>query len=159
MEKMKMEISNLNRTNDTLTDALHNMTKKYRRLQRSSESRGAGRLSTSTRRLISSLGSGAGGDTPSADTSTIKPSTDLEPSTSQQPPSFLEPDESDHGSTLKNIMEEYKMNQLGPDPSSKHQDNVNAKMFRIRKFLTYMAKGKTQLSTLLFLNETSKIHA
>ncbi|KAK7172420.1 hypothetical protein R3I93_004679 [Phoxinus phoxinus] len=115
-----MEISNLNRSNDTLTNALHNVTQKYCRLQRSSESRGAGRLSKSTRRLISSLGSGAGGD-PSADTSTVQPPSDLEPSTSQQPPSFEEPDESDHGSTLKNIMEDYKMNQLGPDPSSKHR--------------------------------------
>ncbi|CAM4574980.1 unnamed protein product [Leuciscus chuanchicus] len=97
IEKLKMEISNLNQSNDTLTDALRNVTLKYHRLQRRSESRGAGRLSKSTRRLISSLGSG--GD-PSADTSTVQPSSDLEPSTSQQPPSFEEPDESDHGSTL-----------------------------------------------------------
>ncbi|KAG1927358.1 hypothetical protein F2P79_024296 [Pimephales promelas] len=89
-----------------------------------------------------------------------RPSSDVEPSTSQQPPSFQEPESPpDHGVTLNNITEEFRLNQLGPDPSSKHTDDVNAKMYRMNQFLTHMSEGKTRLSTLIFLNETSRIHA
>ncbi|CAM4574988.1 unnamed protein product [Leuciscus chuanchicus] len=133
VERLKMENSQLNMCVDTLTTALRDVTRRYSRLQKRSVSKSSGRLSKTTKRLLSSLGSG--GD----------PLANTEASTLP--------------SASNTIMEEFRVNQLGPDPTSKHTDNVNAKMYRIKKFLRYMAEGKSRLSTLCFLNETSRIHA
>ncbi|KAG1927353.1 hypothetical protein F2P79_024291 [Pimephales promelas] len=58
VEKLRLENSNLNQSVDTLTTALRDITRRYRLLKKRSASKGAGRLSKATRRLISSLGSG-----------------------------------------------------------------------------------------------------
>ncbi|CAM4539474.1 unnamed protein product [Leuciscus chuanchicus] len=158
IQSLWTENKRLNEKVDTLSTALRDVTRRYRRLQKKSTSMAAGSSSKVKRRLFTSLGSG---DDPLSITqaSTLPPaSSDLEPSTSQQPDVSQEP-EFDQRLALKTIMEEFRVNQLGPDPSSKHKDNVNAKMYRIKKFLQYMAEGKSRLSTLCFLNETSRIHA
>ncbi|CAM4574692.1 unnamed protein product [Leuciscus chuanchicus] len=158
IQSLWTENKRLNEKVDTLSTALRDVTRRYRRLQKKSTSMAAGSSSKVKRRLFTSLGSR---DDPLSITqaSTLPPaSSDLEPSTSQQPDVSQEP-EFDQRLALKTIMEEFRVNQLGPDPSSKHKDNVNAKMYRIKKFLQYMAEGKSRLSTLCFLNETSRIHA
>jgi len=58
VEKLRLENSNLNQSVDTLTTALRDITRRYCLLKKRSASKGAGRLSKATRRLISSLGSG-----------------------------------------------------------------------------------------------------
>lgn len=56
------------------------------------------------------------------------------------------------------LLEEYRRHQEGPDPSRKLRENVSGKIYRIKKFLAFMAEGKTNLSSLVFLNETARIH-
>ncbi len=57
------------------------------------------------------------------------------------------------------ILEEYRQHQLGPDPTPKLRENVGGHIYRIKKFIAFMAEGKDKLSDFCFLNNTAKIHA
>lgn len=37
------------------------------------------------------------------------------------------------------------------------KENVSGKMYRIKKCIDYMSKGKTNLASLVFLNKTARI--
>ncbi|KAI2647251.1 hypothetical protein H4Q32_026407 [Labeo rohita] len=65
----------------------------------------------------------------------------------------------DHVSVLNEILEEYRRHQLGPDPTTKLRENVGCQIYRIKKFIAFMAEGKGKLSDFCFLNETAKLHA
>lgn len=101
VERLKIEKSRLNMSVETLTTAVRDVTRRYCRLQRRSVPKASGRLSEATARLLSSLRSG-GDPLANTEVSTLpSASSDLEPSTSQQPPGFQEPESPpDHGFTL-----------------------------------------------------------
>ncbi|KAA0701563.1 hypothetical protein E1301_Tti023211 [Triplophysa tibetana] len=54
-------------------------------------------------------------------------------------------------------MEQYRAHQEGPDPSTKLRDNVASKVYRIKRFIAYMAQGGGKLQTLDFLNQTERM--
>lgn len=60
---------------------------------------------------------------------------------------------------VDDLLEEYRRHQEGANPGPKLQNNVASKLFRIKKFLGYMAEGKTGLAKLLFLNNTGRIRS
>ncbi|KAL0147082.1 hypothetical protein M9458_057606, partial [Cirrhinus mrigala] len=53
------------------------------------------------------------------------------------------------------LIEEYRRHQEGADPSEKLKNNVASKIYHIKQFLGYMAVGKTNLASMVFLNETN----
>lgn len=55
------------------------------------------------------------------------------------------------------LLEEYKGHSEGPNPTTKLKENVASKIYRIKKFLAYMAQGESKLGTFLFLDNTQKI--
>lgn len=59
---------------------------------------------------------------------------------------------------IDEVLEQFRHFQEGPDPSRKLRENVGGKIYRIKKFLAFMAEGKSNLSQMVFLNETKKIH-
>ncbi|RXN21412.1 hypothetical protein ROHU_004691 [Labeo rohita] len=86
------------------------------------------------------------------------------PATSQQPEDRAEEpsaskEQPDHMSVLNEIVDEYRRHQLGPDPTTKLRENVGCQIYRIKKFIVFMAEGKGKLSDFCFLNETAKLHA
>ncbi|XP_056589091.1 uncharacterized protein LOC130409250 [Triplophysa dalaica] len=173
-QKLKEKIADLNRQVDTLTDTVREITQRYRRLQKrtSGAPRDAGRISRVTKSLLSSLGTKDRDKDLSAEPGESPPSQEIfEPTTSQQamagdkslasqkdiaksPPHFP-----DHATVLNEVLENLKAFQEGPDPTRKLKENVSGKIYRIKNFLAFMAAGKSNLSNLVFLNETARIHA
>ncbi|XP_051949113.1 uncharacterized protein LOC127620061 [Xyrauchen texanus] len=58
---------------------------------------------------------------------------------------------------LNVLLEEYRGDQEGPEPNPKLKENVGGKIYRIKNFIAFMAVGHTNLSSLLFLNDTPRI--
>ncbi|XP_057184636.1 uncharacterized protein LOC130551100 [Triplophysa rosa] len=54
-------------------------------------------------------------------------------------------------------MEQYRRHQEGPDPTPKLRDNVTSNVYRVKKFIAYMAKGGGKLQTLEFLDDTDRM--
>ncbi|RXN15049.1 hypothetical protein ROHU_028371 [Labeo rohita] len=177
---LRSQVADLNKQVDILTDSLKNVTRRYRMLKRKSTPLGAVRVGQVARKLLSSLGPEEEDvaeevlDDPAQTTTPGEPSTSQqpedraeEPSTSKEQPSSStqEPREKsppqypDHVSVLNEILEEYRRHHLGPDPTTKLRENVGCQIYRIKKFIAFMAEGKGKLADFCFLNETAKLHA
>jgi len=95
LERLKSENSRLNMCMD-----LRGVTRRYRRLETRSFSKASGRITKTTRKLLSSQ-EAVGDPVAATEASTLLSSSgNLEPSISQQPPGFQEPESPDHGLTL-----------------------------------------------------------
>ncbi|KAK1876435.1 Hydroxycinnamoyltransferase 2 [Dissostichus eleginoides] len=94
---------------------------------------------------------------------------DLDPAEEQlspPPPQTLEASPSssfrstefpDHVTVLNCLLEDFKVLQEGPDPSPKLKNNVQSKLHRIRKFVGWMSRGKTDLGKLQFLGDLDNL--
>ncbi|XP_055027024.2 uncharacterized protein [Misgurnus anguillicaudatus] len=71
---------------------------------------------------------------------------------SESPPHFPE-----HVTCLNVLLNEYRRHQEGPEPTPKLRENVGGKIYRIKNFLSFMAKGRSKLHTLTFLNDMDRI--
>ncbi|KAI7808200.1 hypothetical protein IRJ41_020067 [Triplophysa rosa] len=60
---------------------------------------------------------------------------------------------------VDDVLEKLREFQEGPDPSRKLKENISGKIYRVKKFLAFMAEGKSNLSNMVFLNETRKINS
>lgn len=54
-------------------------------------------------------------------------------------------------------MEEYSRYLLGGCPTAKHRENVRSAVARIKLFIRYMAHGRCQLSTWLFMDDIGRV--
>ncbi|KAK1875451.1 Tanabin [Dissostichus eleginoides] len=82
------------------------------------------------------------------------------PHTSEAGPSsrtFRLMDFPDDVPVLNSLLEEFKELQEGPDPSPKLQNNVGSKLHRIRHFVAWMSKGKSDLGKLKFLGDLDRL--
>ncbi|KAG1928571.1 hypothetical protein F2P79_023556 [Pimephales promelas] len=92
---------------------LRGVTRRYRRLETRSFSKASGRITKTTRKLVSSQ-EAVGDPVAATEASTLLSSSgNLEPSISQQPPGFQEPESPDHGLTLT-LLESDKCNTTLP---------------------------------------------
>ncbi|CAM4575034.1 unnamed protein product [Leuciscus chuanchicus] len=57
------------------------------------------------------------------------------------------------------IVEEYRRHREGPDPGTKLKENVGCQVYRIKKFLAVMSRGKKNLADFRFLDDTARIHS
>ncbi|RXN39294.1 LRR and PYD domains-containing 3-like protein [Labeo rohita] len=161
---LRSQVVYLNKQVDILTDSLKNVTRRYRMLKRKSTPLGAVRVGQVAQKLLSSLGPEEEDVTEEVLDAPVQTITPGEPSTSQQPEDRAEEpsaskEQTDHVSVLNEILEEYRRHQLGPDPTTKLRENVGCQIYRIKKFIAFMAEGKGKLSDFCFLNETAKLHA
>lgn len=58
---------------------------------------------------------------------------------------------------LDELLEDFRRHQEGPEPSMKLKDSVQSQVRQIKKFLGFMAVGKSHLATLEFLDNPSRI--
>ncbi|CAM4569148.1 unnamed protein product [Leuciscus chuanchicus] len=165
-ELLRAQVADLNRQVDTLSKTVRMVTRRNRILKRRSTSLGSARIGQVAQRLLSSLGPEeeecapveedvkSSPEVPSAtqqppalpDTGEEKPDNDGEkPSTSQQ----LQDDEA----VLNEIVEQYRRHREGPDPGTKLKENLVCKVYRIKKFLAVMSRGKKNLADFLFLKD------
>ncbi|XP_051553439.1 uncharacterized protein LOC127440720 isoform X3 [Myxocyprinus asiaticus] len=181
-QKLTSQVADLNLQVDTLTEALQNVTRRYRLLKRRSSAQASTRIGRVTQRLLSSLrpdeserDCSVGAETsmsPSVQPSFSKePPIGEQPSTSQQAPTSEQPSTQpgleqkkdphypEHMAALNELLEEYRRQQEGPDPSYKLKENVSGKIYMIKKFIAFMAQGKEKLDNLVFLNKMASIRA
>ncbi len=55
------------------------------------------------------------------------------------------------------LMEEFRGHSVGIDPTPKWINNVSSKIFRIKHFIGFMSAGQTNLASLTFLDNRSKV--
>ncbi|KAK7172392.1 hypothetical protein R3I93_004652 [Phoxinus phoxinus] len=181
-ELLRTQVGDLKRQVDTLSETLRMVTRRYRILKRRSTSLGSARIGQVAQRLLSSLGPEeeecgpveedvkSSPEVPSdmqqprdlPDTGEEKPDVDgAKPSTSQQPQDVDEdqPHYPDHVAVLNKIVEEYRRHREGPYPGNKLKENVGCQVYRIKKFLAVMSRGKKNLADFRFLNDTARIHS
>ncbi|XP_057180265.1 uncharacterized protein LOC130547909 [Triplophysa rosa] len=174
-ERFKAEIADLNKQVDTLTETVCDLTRRYRKLKdRYSGAPQAGRIRQITKRLLSSLGP----EDEDKDDAPVDPEENPlpqrcspQPTTSQQAIARGEssaqqrneerspPHYPDHVSVLNDVLEKLREFQEGPDPSRKLKENISGKIYRVKTFLAFMAEGKSNLSNMVLVNETRKIHS
>ncbi|XDV26279.1 hypothetical protein PO909_030037 [Leuciscus waleckii] len=65
----------------------------------------------------------------------------------------------DHERPVHEIVEEYRRHREGPDPGTKLKENVGCQVYRIKKFLAVMSRGKKNLADFRFLDDTARIHS
>ncbi|XP_076863981.1 uncharacterized protein LOC143516316 [Brachyhypopomus gauderio] len=63
----------------------------------------------------------------------------------------------DHVPQLNEILESYQYHQEGPDPSYRLQNNVKSKIYRIKRFIAYIAVGQSHLHEFTFLDNAPRI--
>ncbi|XP_065096456.1 uncharacterized protein [Paramisgurnus dabryanus] len=162
--RAREEVANLNQQVDTLTTALRDVTRRYRSLKRKFRPSSSAQLTSVTKKLLSALDEPQEGqDTPQDTPQQTPQETTLrypspEPSTSQEASEHL-PQYPEHVAALNELLEEYKRHQEGSDPSAKLLNNVASKIYRIKNFIGYMADGKTNLSSFLFLEDTQRVRS
>ncbi|KAA0702527.1 hypothetical protein E1301_Tti020932 [Triplophysa tibetana] len=135
-------VAQLNSQVDTLTSTLKELSRRFRIMQRRSHRRPSD-FRRQAKQLLSSFAIEE--DNASCSKS---PATSGEHGLPQFP---------DHVAVLNTLMEQYRAHQEGPDPSTKLRDNLASKVYRIKRFITYMAQGGGKLQTLDFLNQTERM--
>ncbi|XP_051984259.1 uncharacterized protein LOC127644880 isoform X7 [Xyrauchen texanus] len=154
-QKLTSLVADLNLQVDTLTEALRNVTRRYRLLKRRSSAQASTRIGQVTQRLLSSLVS----DDSKEVSANEQPSTSQQLSTQLGPEPKKDPHYPEHMAVLNELLEEYRRHQEGPDPSNKMKENVSGKIYMIKKFIAFMAQGKEKLDTLIFLNKMARLRA
>ncbi|KAA0708119.1 hypothetical protein E1301_Tti022006 [Triplophysa tibetana] len=161
-------IAQLNSQVDTLTSTLKELSRRFRILQRRSHRRPSD-IRRQTKQLLSSClieeDVAEEDEVPPSPSQQEDPEPSPQPSSSQgscskSPATSVEhglPQFPDHVAVLNTLMEQYRAHQEGPDPSTKLRDNVASKVYRIKRFVAYMAQGGGKLQTLDFLNDTERM--
>ncbi|XP_039525903.1 uncharacterized protein LOC120478182 [Pimephales promelas] len=171
-ELLRNQVVDLSKQVDTLSETLRTVTRRYRILKRRSTSLGSVRIGRAAKRLLSSLGPEEEEGAPveedqqqqaprsSSEEKTPEGGEEEKPSTSQQPedPGEEQPHYPDHVGAPNEIVEEYRRHREGPDPGTKLKENVGCQVYRIKKFLAAMARGKQNLADFRFLDDTARIH-
>ncbi|XP_039528819.1 uncharacterized protein LOC120479993 [Pimephales promelas] len=152
---------------ETLSKALQEVTRRYKRLRRRSRSTPSSQVARVTGRLLSALwspgkGDGGGDDeeegeagpSEEPDDGVPQPLSPAQPSPQQERHPFP-----DHVPALNVLLEEFRGHQQGADPTPRLVHNVGSKIFRIRNFIGFMAAGHTDLASFGFLNQTARMRS
>ncbi|XP_076852287.1 uncharacterized protein LOC143505579 isoform X2 [Brachyhypopomus gauderio] len=63
----------------------------------------------------------------------------------------------EHVPQLNELLEDYQHHQEGPDPSYRLKNNVKSKIYRIKRFIAFMAVGQSHLHEFTFLDNAPRI--
>ncbi|CAM4574820.1 unnamed protein product [Leuciscus chuanchicus] len=146
-ELLRMQVSDLNKQVDTLSEMLRMVTRRCCILKRRSTSLGSARIGQVAQRLLSSLGPDEEECAPAEQPPALPDTSEEKPSTSQQPQEEDQPHYPDHVAVLNEIMEEYRQHREGPDPGTKLKESVGCQVYRIKKFLVHV-EGKEESARL-----------
>ncbi|XP_065114058.1 uncharacterized protein [Paramisgurnus dabryanus] len=162
-------VADLNSQVETLSGTLRELTRRFRKMQRRWKKGPAAHLNQVTRKLMGSFSDDREHDgeedfvppTPLQHPSTPPASSSSQQSIPNSPgrsgKSSPNPHFPDHVSALNVLMEQYRDHQEGPDPTPKLRENVSGKIYRIRKFMAYMAMEGGRLQTLEFLDNSERL--
>ncbi|RXN37522.1 hypothetical protein ROHU_001978 [Labeo rohita] len=159
-KKLQDEVADLSKQIDTLTEALRDVSRKYRLLRKRSLPTPSGQVARVTRTLLSAISSPEEKEGP--EQSVAEPEEQEEegpgPSKKTRTTTMAHPFP-DHVPALNQLMEEIQGHWEGVDPTPKLRNNVSSKVFRIKNFLAHMSAGQTNLASFVFLDNRAKIRS
>ncbi|XP_066532008.1 uncharacterized protein [Hoplias malabaricus] len=160
LQMLQKQISDLTDTNVSLTKEVHLLRRQNRLLQRRVMKKPLIRMQVSHAAQAPPHpceGSDVGPE--KSDSMPEEPSMAQAPSLEKAPESKskLQFPFPDHIPELNELLANFQHHQEGPDPSTKLKYNVQCKVFRIQNFISFMAHQKSNLASLTFLDNVSKI--
>ncbi|XP_067284388.1 uncharacterized protein [Pseudorasbora parva] len=140
-KQLQDQVVNLNRQVDMLSRSLRYVTRRYQLLRRRSRSK---KLEEEDGKLH------------------VGPSGELASQGPQDQPPTHQLEEHpfpDHVTALNVLLEEYRGQQEGANPTPKLKNKIGLKVLRIRHFIAYMAVGRSDLASLTFLNQPIRMRS
>ncbi|XP_039550555.1 uncharacterized protein LOC120495189 [Pimephales promelas] len=155
-ELLRNQVVDLSKQVDTLSETLRTVTRRKRKAPRGRDVKSSPEATSTPQQQQQQQQAPRS----SSEEKTPEGGEEEKPSTSQQPedPGEEQPHYPDHVGALNEIVEEYRRHREGPDPGTKLKENVGCQVYRIKKFLAAMARGKQNLADFRFLDDTARIH-